>query len=166
MSVPGVGILQVSGTVILTRNVLNYKYSYLDVKYAKKRLVKMQAIFLFVPFQPTCLKQCFLFSWGLCFPEGLIEGLWGLKELMRGCLRGMDCWCVPSTGSTWVCLKLSSSGICWGWSLSREGRCLQQCLVSVYEHGFEAHFPISHALLHVKSRSDAKRGAAFLRDET
>lgn len=50
MSVPGVGILQVSGTVNLTRNVLNYKYSYLDVKYAKKRLVNMQAIFLFVPF--------------------------------------------------------------------------------------------------------------------
>lgn len=75
-------------------------------------------------------------------------------------------WCVPSTGSTWVCLKFSSSGICSGWSLSREGMCLQQCLVSVYEHGFEAHFPISRALLHVKSSSDAKRGAAFLRDET
>lgn len=50
VSVPGVGILQVSDTVILTRNVLNYKYSYLDVKYAKKHLVNMQAIFLFVPF--------------------------------------------------------------------------------------------------------------------
>lgn len=65
MSVPGVVIFQVSGTVILTRNGLNYKYSYLDVKCAKKHFVNMQAIFLFVPFQPTCLKQCFLFSRGL-----------------------------------------------------------------------------------------------------
>lgn len=50
VGVPGVGILQMSGTVNLTRNVLNYKYSYLDVKHAKKHLVNMQAIFLFVPF--------------------------------------------------------------------------------------------------------------------
>lgn len=65
VSVPKVVIFQVSGTVILTRNGLNYKYSYLDVKCAKKHFVNMQAIFLFVPFQPTCLKQCFLFSRGL-----------------------------------------------------------------------------------------------------
>lgn len=50
VSVPGAGIFQASGTVNLTSNVLNYKYSYLDVKYAKKHLVNVQAIFLFVPF--------------------------------------------------------------------------------------------------------------------
>jgi len=53
-----------SGTVILSRNVLNYNYRGfgLHVKLAEKCFVHMQDTFLFAPFQPTCLKWGFHFS--------------------------------------------------------------------------------------------------------